>query len=207
MATPIRIVESVHVVLDVKNLEGTRIGTYGTHIYTCLNGNPNFPGISPALSTLQNLVTALNTAVAAQVKGVKSTTQAVRTAEYNLKRLLKFYAAYVEYYSNDDAVKALSSGFSLRQHATHTPAVFSAVHGLQIGSVDLKSKATKGASYIFQFTTTPLVASSWVTSATLKQVKHTIPGLTVGTMYYFRVAVVTKAGQQPFCNPINLMVV
>src|SRR5208283_5097102 len=151
MATPV--IESVHVVLDVKNLEGTRIGTYGTHIYTCLNGNPNFPGIVPSLLTLQNLITALNNAVTLQVKGNKVTTKAVKQAEYNLKRLLKFYAAYVEYYSNDDAVKALSSGFSLRQHTTHTPAVFTAVHGLQIGSVDLKSKASKGASYIFQYTT------------------------------------------------------
>ena len=205
MSTPV--VESVHVVLDTKNLKGLRIGTYGSHIYSCLNGNANFSGILPALVTLQNLITTLNNAAAVQIKGDKTTTKAVQVAEYNLKRLLKFYAAYVEYYCNDNAVVALTSGFSLRQHASLTTLVFSAVHGVQIGEVDLKSKGSKGASYIFQYTTTPLVASSWITSSTQKQVKHTVTGLTVGTMYYFRVAVVTKAGQQPFCTPVNLMVV
>jgi hypothetical protein len=201
------IIKSIHVKIDAKNLTGIRIGIFANHILNCLNGNANFSGINPTLLVFQTLINNLTNAVNAQVKGIIASTEAVKMAEYQLKRLLKFYAAYVEYFCNDNATVALTSGFTLNDVASHAALVFSAVHGKQIGEVDVKSKASKGASYIFQYTTTPLIASSWITAATMKQCKHTISGLTVGTMYYFRVAVVTKTGQEPFCTPVNLMVV
>ncbi len=201
------LIESVYITINARNLKGVRIGAFASHIYNSLNGNVNFTGINPVLSVLQNLIDVLNNAIAVQIKGDKASTEAVRKAEYNVKRLLKFYAAYVEYFCNDNPVVALTSGFSLRAPSSRSTLEFTVVHGLQAGEVDVKSKATLNASYIFQFTTTPLVESSWVTSVIKKQCKHTIANLTVGTMYYFRVAVVTKDGQQPFCNPINLMVV
>ena len=50
------------------------------------------------------------------------------------------------------------------------------------------------------------IASSWVTAAITKQAKHTITGLTTGTNYSFRVALVIKTGQQPFSNAVALLV-
>ena|ERR1035437_4310305 len=200
-------ITKVTVVLNIKNLAGSRISTFGSHILTSITGNANFGTPYPGLRFLSTGITNVNNAITAQVKGNKASTQAVKDAEYQLKRILKIFAAYVEWISNDNATIALSSGFSLRQATTRTVASFTAIHGLNIGEVDVKSKASKDASYIFQYTTTPLVSASWVTSATIKQVKHTISGLTPGVMYWFRVAVVTKAGQQPWSNAVNIMVV
>ena len=197
----------VTVILNLRNVQGTRIAGFGTQIDTAMTGNANFTSIYPGLAILSSAITTLNNAVTHQVKGNKATTQAVKDAEYQLKRVLKILAAYVEWICNDNVTVALSSGFSVKHVTPKTVLPISAIHGLMIGEVDLKCKATPNASYIFQYTTTPLNAASWVTAATLKQVKHTVPGLTPGVMYWFRVAVVTKAGQQPFSIPVNLMVV
>ncbi len=197
----------VQVVCKIKGLRGAMLAAYSGHIYTSINGNTNFTGIFPAISVLNSANTALNTAVGAQVKGIKTTTDAVKQSEALVKRILKVLAANVEYTSNNNSVIALSSGFSIKNTTARTTNDFSAVHGLLSGSIDVKSKAAIDGSYIFQYTTTPLVPASWVTSTTSKQVKHTIPGLTVGVMYYFRVIVVTRLGEQPPSTPINLMVV
>jgi hypothetical protein len=197
----------VQVVCNLKGLRGAMLAAYAGHIYTSLNGNTNFTGIFPAPSVLNSAITALNLAVSNQVKGVKTTTDAVKHAEALVKRILKVLAANVEYISNNNSVIALSSGFSIKSHTTKTLNDFNAIHGLLTGTVDVKSKAFTDGSYIFQYTQTPLNEASWVTSATSKQVKHTITGLTAGVMYWFRVSVVIKTGQQPPSTPINLMVV
>ena len=198
---------NVTVVCKLGGLRGSMLAVYGGHIYTSINGNTSFMGIFPATSVLNSANTALNLAVSNQVKGIKSTTDAVKQAETQVRRVLKVLAANVEYISNNNSVIALSSGFSIKTYSAKTVNDFSAVHGLLSGSVNVKSKAAVDGSYIFQYTTTPLVAASWVTAATLKQVKHTIHGLTVGVMYYFRVIVITRVGEQPPSTPINLMVV
>ncbi len=197
----------VVVVLKIAGLRGSRLAVFAGHILTSLTGNTNFTGIYPGLTVLSAAITALNTAVTNQIKGVKSTTTAVRDAETQVRRVLKVMAAVVEYISNNNQTIALSSGFSIKSHTPKTVNDFNALHGLLTGSVNVKSKAFIDGSYIFQYTTTPLVPASWVTSATLKQVKHTITGLTPGVMYYFRVIVITRTGQQAPSTPINLMVV
>ena len=202
MKTPI-----VEVVCKITGLRGSMLAVYGGHIYTSVNTNTNFAGIFPAPVVLNNANTALNLAVSNQIKGNKTTTDAVKQAEAQVRRVLKVLAANVEYISNNNSVIALSSGFSIKNHTAATRNDFSAVHGLLSGTVNVKSKAAIDGSYIFQYTTTPLVAASWATATTIRQVKHTITGLTVGTMYYFRVIVVTRAGEQPPSTPINLMVV
>ncbi|MHB8261306.1 MAG: fibronectin type III domain-containing protein [Bacteroidia bacterium] len=198
---------NVIVVLKINALKGSRLSTFAQHIYDSLNANPNFPGIYPGIGILQRVITALNTAIAGQRKGDKATTQAVKDAEKQVRRVLKVLAAVVEYISDNNATVALTSGFSLRTHTPKTQNDFSAVHGLLAGEVDVKSKAFTDGSYIFQYTTTPLNATSWQTASTKKQVKHTITGLTPGVMYWFRVIVVTRTGQQPPSTPVNLMVV
>jgi Fibronectin type III domain len=194
----------VHVVLHLTLISAQQLALFAAHILTSMTGNANFTTPFPPLLALQTAINNLNTAITNQVKGNKASTQAVKTAVYQLKRVLRAMCAYVEYTSNDNATIALSSGFSLAAtHVRSTPP-FSIRHNGNVGEMDARSKATAGASYIWQYTTTPLVLASWVTAATTTKARHTITGLTPGVMYYFRVTVVTKDGQQPASNAINI---
>ena len=101
-----------------------------------------------------------------------------------------------QYISNDDATIALTSGFSLAQTASHSTPPFVINHNGNLGEINTKAKAAKGASYIWQYSQTPLNAASWITDANTTQAKHTITGLTPGVMYWFRVALVADFGDQ-----------
>ena len=194
----------VHVVLHLTLISASQLALFAAHILTSMTGNVNFTTPFPPLLALQTAINNLNIAIAAQVRGNKASTQAVKTAVYQLKRVLRALCAYVEYTSNDNATVALTSGFSLASTRVNNSAPFSIRHNGAVGEMDVRSKASRDASYIWQYTTTPLVASSWVTAATTTKSKHTITGLTPGVMYWFRVSVVTKDGQQPASNAINI---
>ena len=197
----------VHVVLLIAKLSAAQMVVFANHILSAMTGNANFTTPFPALSLLITAINNLNTALSVQQKGNKLSTENVKKARYQLQRVLKAMAAYVEFTSNDVVSVALSSGFSLSSHTANTKAPLTAIHGIHSGEIDLRAKAAKGVgSYIFEYTQTPLNAASWVTAATTKQAKHTVAGLTPGIMYWFRVAQVTKAGQQPFSNAVNIMV-
>jgi fibronectin type III domain protein len=196
---------TVVVTLNIAKLSAEQKVTFATHVQSSMTGNANFTSPFPALSVLGTAITAANTAIAAQVPGNKSSTKNVKDKVYQLVRVLKAMAAYVEFTSNDNATIALTSGFSVKGHTTPAKGDITARHGVNSGEMDLVAKAIRGASYIWQYTSTPAVPSSWVTAAITKQSKHSITGLTPATNYSFRVALVTKSGQQPFSNAVVLL--
>jgi hypothetical protein len=197
----------VHVVLLIARLSGSQLAVFAAHILLSMTGNANFITPFPTLVLLQTAINNLNAALNAQQKGNKLSTQKVKDARYQLQRLLRAMAAYVEFTSNDVVAVALSSGFSTSTHTTGSRAPLTAIHSMYSGQIDLRAKGVAGAgSYLFQFTQTPLNEASWTTATIIKQVKHSVPGLTPGVMYWFRVVAVTKDGQQPFSNAVNIMV-
>ncbi len=195
----------VVVVLNVEKLSAEQKVTFAIHVQSSMTSNANFTSPFPALSVLGTAISAANTAIAAQVPGNKSSTKNVKDKVYQLVRVLKAMAAYVEFTSNDNAMVALTSGFPVKNHSTSTKGPLTARHGVNSGEMDLVAKAEAGASYIWQYTATPTILSSWVTAAITKQAKHSITGLTPATNYSFRVALVTKSGQQPFSNAVVLL--
>ena len=197
----------VHVVLLISKLAASQLAVFAAHILLSMTGNTNFTTPFPTLVLLQTAINNLNAALNAQQKGNKQSTQKVKDARYQLQRVLKAMAAYVEFTANDVQAIALSSGFSISTHNAGSKAPLTLIHSIYSGQIDLRAKATEGAgSYIYQFTQTPLNEASWTTSTIIKQAKHSIPGLTPGLMYWFRVAAITKDGQQPFTNAVNIMV-
>jgi hypothetical protein len=157
---------------------------------------------------LQVAILALSNAVDAQIPGFTASTAAVKEAERQLNRILTALAAYVVYESDADQVKALTSGFSIKQPAQAHANTFTATQGLQSGSADLSSPAIPGGgAFIFEHTADPLSTPNWVTDATTVYASYTVTGLNPGTKYWFRVAQVTTAGQQPFGAPIMVHVV
>src|ERR1035437_8808023 len=145
----------VHVVLHLTKISAQQLALFAAHILTSMTGNGNFTTPFPTLLALQAAINSLNTAIAAQVRGNKASTQAVKTAVYRLKRVLKAMCAYVEYISDDNATIALTSGFSLASTPIHSNAPFTLRHNGAIGEMDVRSKASKDASYIWQYSTTP----------------------------------------------------
>ena len=151
-------------------------------------------------------ITALNDAITAQTPGNKASTKLVKDKAYQLIRILKVFACYVEYISNDVAAVALTSGFSIRSTSSKTKAPLAAAHTGIVGEIELTAKAQTGAAYIYAYNATPANPATWVTAATSKKAKHVITGLTPGVAYGYRVALVTKAGQQAWSDVIVLIV-
>jgi hypothetical protein len=198
--------KTIRISLSFKRLSATLIAVFGQSILTAITNNVYFTNPYPALTILQTAVTNLVNAVAAQHAGDKASTAAVTAAKRELYRVLKMLAAFVEYESNTDEAKALSSGFSLVAVAQASINAFAAVQGLQSGSADVSSPGG-GSSYIWQYTTDPIGSAIWLGAATTSQASFTIHGLTPGTKYWFRVALISPAGQQPWSNPAMVHVV
>ena len=74
------------------------------------------------------------------------------------------------------------------------------------GDVILNSKAVKRGAYIYQMTTDPLKTNSWTDVYQGLHVKCMIPGLTIGTTYYFRVAVIDKNGKGAWSHVLSCIV-
>ena len=196
------------ILLSFKKLSPANLGVFAKAILLAMTGNANFPNPYPALNLLQAAILALSNAVDAQIHGVPATTAAVTKAKRDLNRLLTALAAYVVYESDDDDVKALTSGFSLQGPPQAQSNTFTATQGVQSGTVDVDSPAIPGGgAFIFEHTADPLSTPNWIVDATTVYSSYTVTGLNPGTKYWFRVALVTTEGQQPFGDPIMVHVV
>lgn len=86
------------------------------------------------------------------------------------------------------------------------PAHVVATMGDLPGEVDVAADRVRGAStYIFQYTTTPNVPASYQQAGIKTRSSMTVPGLTSGTTYWFRMAAVGTAGQSPWSDPAEKM--
>ena len=80
-------------------------------LLTNLYGNPAFPAPPVLEVTLQGAVTALTTAIAAQVQGGTAATAAKNNRKAELVNLLEARALHVQVACENDMAKLLSSGF------------------------------------------------------------------------------------------------
>jgi hypothetical protein len=200
------IMKTVKIALHFRALSAVLTSVFGHTILVGMTNNLNFPNPYPVLNLLDTALTNLDNAIANQHAGDKASTATVKAAKQEVLRILKALAAHVEFESNTDEAIALSSGFSLKTIAGKAAQVFNATQGVQSGSVDLVSPAT-GVSYIWQYAADPIASSKWTVAAIVAQAHFTINGLTPGTKYWFSVAIVTTAGQQPASNPVMVHVV
>src|ERR1035437_301698 len=127
--------KKVKISLSFKRLSAALLAVFGQSIITAITNNASFNNPYPVLPLLQTAVTNLVNAIAAQHPGDKASTSAVNDAKIELNRVLKALASYVEFESNNDQTMALSSGFSISGVRQAASSIFSAVQGLQSGSV------------------------------------------------------------------------
>ena len=195
--------------LSVLNLGGQTITekmAFGNHILNGMSNNANFPSPFPAITILQQTLNDLLVAVSSAMPGNTTATATLHDKEYELERTLRALAAYVEYQSHDDATKVLSSGFSLKQSTSRSAPVFTATHGSLQGVADLITKAVAGAAYVWQRCSDPVTEAGWTDTQITNHANYSYAGLTTGAKYWFRVAVIINDEQQPFCDPVILVV-
>jgi hypothetical protein len=197
------------IVKTALNLGGQTVSekmALGNHILTGMNNNANFINPFPAVNILQQTLNDLNVALNNLHPGDTTSTSAMHDKEYELDRTLRMLAAYVEYQSHDNPTVILSSGFSLKQRISRSAPVFTVMHGTLLGGVDLITKSVTGAAYLWQYCPEPMVESGWTATKITNHTTCSYAGLTTGAKYWFRVAVIINDEQQPFSDPVMLMV-
>lgn len=194
------------VALNTSGLNASEIAVKGNTVYTNLNGNTNFTSCVPYLPILLGEVAVLEGAITiAKDEGTKAETSAERAATKKVKRTLKVIAALVNYEANGDETKLLTSGFDLKVITPPSPKTFNAKQGKVSGTVDLEVKSARNSAYMWEMSTDPIGA--WTQIEVTVKSKTTVVGLTPGTKYWFRVALITGSGKNNYSDPHFVMVV
>jgi hypothetical protein len=203
-------VKKVQSALGLAHLSVPQMLANAQHYVQQMTGNANFPSPTPTLASITTQIGVLTNAYNLSLTRVKGSVETMHLEEKILHSMLTPLAAYVEGIANADPVNAvkifLSSGMPQKRTAVHNPKTFTVVNGKLKGSVVINSKATRGATYIYQMTTDQTNAGSWVTIYSAGKVKFTKLGLTSGTKYYFRMAQAIKGVQGNFGDVLELLV-
>jgi hypothetical protein len=175
-----------------------------------MTGNASFATPNPTLAAISAQLTKLEASYLLSQSRAKGTVSQMRTDLKTLVILLKALAAYVEGIANADPDNAVtiiqSAGMVVKKTPNRAPKTFTAVVGKSPGSALLNTKAVSRSTYLYEMTTDPTNAASWVQIAANLTVKFIKTGLTSGTRYYFRVAVVTKGIQGAWSHVLNVMI-
>lgn len=194
----------VKLVLNVQNLDPNGIDVYANTIKMALTGNANFPISQTYLPALATARTDLHNAITEQVPNALKIKNKVK----RVIKILLFIKANAEYEANDDEVKAITSGFDIKQSSVPKPKVFNATQGQVSGSVYLESPyAGNRASYVWEIITDPINQNTWSQLKVTNNASYTVTGLTPGVKYWFRVKAIIKDEDQPYTDPHMVHVV
>jgi hypothetical protein len=181
-----------------------------THIVNSMTGNTHFQNPQPALATIATQKDSLEAAFQASMTHLKGTADKTSVARKALALSLKTLSGYVEGIANLDQDNAeniiISAGMAVKRPSINRPKLFTVKPGKASGSVNLDSKAEKGAVYVYEMTTDPNTPASWANIYIGKTTRFLKTGLSSGQRYYFRVAVIIKGVQQPWSPTVNVVI-
>ena len=197
--------ETVKIIAVPRDMSDADLVIYSQNIHTSTSGSTVFSSTSAVLSNLLTANTNLNSALLAQKPGDKVTTSNLRAASKEVKRLLRLLAANVEFISNNNEATALSSGFSIKKPIVRDAKTFNAKQGKISGTVDLEINSYGTAAYVWEMSTDPI--GTWTQLEITVKSKTSVTGLTTGTKYWFRVAVITSSGKNDYTDPHMVHVV
>ena len=176
-----------------------------------LTDNPDYPSPDVPLVEAKAVVDNFEAAIVAAKDGSHTAVSAMHDVEIRTDGVFTILAHYVDRVAAGDETKILSSGFHpSKQPVAQQKATLAIIDGSHSGSVKFVAKAVdKTGAYIWQYTPGPLPIneSEWITAAISTYSYYELDGLTVGTIYYFRVAAVTPDGTTDFCAPVQKLVV
>jgi hypothetical protein len=198
------------VALYISKQTPTQLIASARHIVNMMNGNSNFPSPAPALIDITNQALALEHAYDRALTRVKGAHADMLTERKKLQSLLKTLSAYVEAIADANQSAGgkiiVSAGMAERKPRTNTVKALTASAGKFVGSVFLQHPTVQGATIVYQMSTDPKNPASWVQIYNDRRTRFTMTGLTAGTRYYFRAAVIVKQVQSAFSPVVDLVV-
>ena len=172
-----------------------------------MESNPYFPAMNPSATDLRNKVAAIQVQIGIAATGNKQAKANIRKLKRELIIMLNNEGFYVERVANDDPENGeaiiLSADMNPKKSGTHTARTFFVKNSPLPGKMLLRTKAEKRASYLWEYSTD---AANWFSGGITISAKNSISGLTSGTRYYFRVAVITKSGQGAWSDVLTIIV-
>lgn len=199
--------KKVIVALNYNSMSAIEKTVFADKVISAMTGNTALPSPYPTVATLSATNANLKAAIAAASLGGINTTATEHEKEAVLERTLKAIAGYVEYEANNNEAIVLSSGYNVKQTAGKVIKGFNVTQGALSGTALLETKNIGNCSFVWALCLDPLSANAWEQQKITLQSKTTITGLTPGVKYWFRVALITKDGQQSWSDPYMLLVV
>jgi hypothetical protein len=182
---------------------------YAQSLATAMTGNASCPSPVPSLTTFQANTAALNSAEAAVLARTKGAVQDRNGKLAVLRTDLENLKAYVQTVADaatptNAATIIESAGMTVRKTTLHDKPALAVKQGSVSGSVNLAAKApAHRASYAWQYSTDQ---KTWTTLPPTLQAKTGVSGLTVATLYYFRVQVLLMTGEGDWGQVVSLVV-
>ncbi len=206
--------KKVVVVLKLSRLTIPQKIAKARFIVTSMTGNAFFiapnPLPNPALSVITTDVNALETASIAAQGGGKDETAVMHAKEEILDRDVSILAAYIQMVANNNLANAepivFSAGMDIKSAGVHTAHEFAVINTKNPGEVKLVTQFENRSVFNWQMSTDISLDTNWQTIGMATQAKLLKNGLISGKRYYFRVASISKDGQQPWSNVLNIIV-
>ncbi len=201
-------VKAVKVALKMSKMTFLQLADFAKHVVGSMTGNANFTAPLPTMATMNANIASLEAAIAASKPSTPTKTadkHAKKKVLYDAMNQLGAYVAGVANLDPPNAITIITSAGMVEKAAPKPKASgFRLLLSKTPGEVTLYTASVKNAAYKWQYTTTPAVDASWITVEG-KLSKYLITGLTSGSRYYFRVAVITHT-TGPWSNQISSMI-
>jgi len=194
--------------LELKKRSDSELSDFAASIVGAMTGNPNFTTPTPALASVTTALTAFNTATAdfvAATNAARLATVEKDNARLAVEALLTQLAGYVEAASAGDEAKILTAGMAVRSTAAPVGLLPAPINVLAVstdteGKIDLTWLAVAGASGYEVECRLHVDAAAWTKVKTVTASKLSVPDLTPGALYAFRVRAVGAAGAGPWSD-------
>ena len=191
-------------VLGIEGLDPSGVEVFAGTIETGLTGNAALPNSAGYVSKLSAARSALYSAIHAAHPDPLT----IKGAQQYVVKVLNLIRVSVELECDNDAVKATSSGFAIKQPGLPKAKVFNASQGSLSGTVNLQSPyAGPHAAYVWEMIADPIHANTWQQLKVTNNTRYSVAGLTPGNKYWFRVKAIVKDEEQPYTDPHMLHVV
>ncbi len=162
-----------------------------------------FASPNPALATVTVSIGNLQTSWENAQDGGKSLTAIEHDKEGDLMKLMNDLAHYVEGIAGYDENIIHLAGMDVKKKGVKTTTTFEARATNNLGEAKVRCKYAVKTFYKWQYSTDGI---TWVNYKTTSTSKVIISGLTSGTKYWFRVALIDVNGEHEFNSPISCAV-